>query len=477
MRQRGIHTQGGIKTPGIKALGAALLAAGVLATSGVRAANDAMVELLKVLKDQGTITPEAYEQLKAAAQADEEQNTAGQSEIKQAAQTLPKVETKDKLEIATPDGAFKWKLGGRIHTDAAFYNNDTGSGDTTTLSSGADLRRARLALEATLYRNWQLKLEYDFAGAGEVDDGLRDAYLRYGLMAGLPFSFTVGQFKEYLGLESITSSNDISFIERALPSRTFNDIAGGADGRRLGVGVNTRGNDLWTASAGVFGRNAAGETGEDDQSDPITFVGRLTLSPIHTENRAVHLGFAGSWLNPDDNDTVRFRQRPEARIGADRLVDTGDLAAADVARYGAEAAGVYGPFSLQGEYLRADTSGIGGSPDFDFDGWYVMGSWILTGESRRYEFEEAKFKNPKPNGIVGKGGIGAWEVLARYSSLDLSDESADGGEEDNFTFGVNWYPTPNFKFMANYVRVLDLEGGDFDGAEPDAFQLRAQAYW
>ncbi|MGH8480445.1 MAG: OprO/OprP family phosphate-selective porin [Gammaproteobacteria bacterium] len=461
----------------IKQLGTALAVAGALCTPGARAANDAMIELLKVLKEQGTITPEAYEQLKGAAQADDEQNTAGQSEIKQAAETLPKVETKEKLEISTPDGAFKWKIGGRIHTDAAFYNNDTGTADTTTLTSGADIRRARLALEATLYRNWQLKLEYDFAGASDVDEGLRDAYLRYGLTAGLPLAFTVGQFKEYLGLESITSSNDISFVERALPSRTFNDIAGGSDGRRLGAGVTTHGNDLWTVSAGIFGRNAAGETGTDDESDPITFVGRLTLSPVHTEDRAVHLGFAGSWLNPDDNDTVRFRQRPEARIGADRLVDTGDLATADVTRYGAEAAGVYGPFSVQGEYLRAETSELAGSPEVGFYGWYVMGSWLLTGESRRYEFEDGKFKNPKPKGIVGKGGIGAWELLARYSSLDLSDESVDGGEEDNFTFGVNWYPTPNFKFMANYVRVLDLEGGDFDGAEPDAFLLRAQAYW
>ncbi|MGH8536370.1 MAG: OprO/OprP family phosphate-selective porin [Gammaproteobacteria bacterium] len=462
--------------------GLTLTAGAVFFVPRADAANDAMIELLKVLKDQGTITPEAYEQLKGAAQADDEQNTAGQSEIKQAAETLPKVETKEKLEISTPDGAFKWRIGGRLHTDAAIYSNDTGTGDTTTLASGADIRRARLAVEATLYRHWQLKLEYDFAGAGEVDDGIRDAYLRYLHTAGWPLSLTVGQFKEYLGLESITSSNDISFIERALPSRTFNDIAGGSDGRRIGAGLNTYGNNLWTASAGIFGRNASGETGADedepDASDPITFVGRLTFSPVHTENRAVHLGFAGSWLNPDDNDTVRIRSRPEARIGADRLVDTGDLDAADVSRYGAEAAAVYGPFSLQGEYLRADINPeAAGGPDVGFDGWYVMGSWLLTGESRGYVFEEARFKNPKPRGIVGKGGIGAWEVLTRYSSLDLSDETVDGGEEDNFTFGVNWYPTPNFKFMANYVKVLDIEGGDFDGAEPDIFQLRAQAYW
>ncbi|MGH8554803.1 MAG: OprO/OprP family phosphate-selective porin [Gammaproteobacteria bacterium] len=462
--------------------GLTLAVSAVFCAPRADAANDAMMDLLKVLKQQGTITEEAYEQLSSASKADDEANTADAAQVKQAAQTLPKIETKDKLEIGTPDGAFKWRIGGRLHTDAAFYNNDTGSDDTTTLASGADIRRARLAVEATLYRHWQLKLEYDFAGAGEVDDGIRDAYLRYLHTAGWPLGITVGQFKEYLGLESITSSNEISFIERALPSRTFNDIAGGSDGRRLGVGVNTFGNDLWTASAGIFGRNASGETGADekepDASDPITFVGRLTLSPVHTENRAVHLGFAGSWLNPDDNDTVRIRSRPEARIGADRLVDTGNLDAADLSRYGAEAAGVYGPFSLQGEYLRADINpDVAGDPDVGFDGWYVMGSWLLTGESRGYVFEEARFKNPKPKGIVGKGGIGAWELLARYSSLDLSDESVDGGEEDNFTFGVNWYPTPNFKFMANYVKVLDIKGGDFDGAEPDAFQLRAQAYW
>ena len=159
-------------------------------------------------------------------------------------------------------------------------------------------------------------------------------------------------------------------------------------------------------------------------------------------------------------------------------MDTGDFDAHDVNRYGAEAAGVYGPFSLQAEYLRSAVNREdAGNPDVSFDGWYVMGSWVLTGESRGYVFEEARFKNPKPKGIVGKGGIGAWELLARYSTLDLSDGDVDGGEEDNVTVGLNWYPTPNFRFMANYVRVLDLEGGDFDGAEPEAFLLRAQAYW
>lgn len=457
--------------------GLTLAASAVLCVPRADAANDAMLDLLKVLKEQGTITPEAYEQLSGAAKADDEANTADSAQVKQAAQTLPKIETKGKLEFATPDGDFSWRLGGRIHIDAAFHNNADGTTEATDFDSGIEARRARLDVTATLWRAWQLKIQYDFADDGEVDDGLRDLYLRYLYKGVQPFSVTVGQFKEYLSLDSLTSSNDITFIERALPSRTFL----GSDGRRLGVGISTYGHDLWTVSAGAFGRNTSGEDfgGLDaEQSDPLIFTGRLTVSPWHTSNRILHLAFAGSWNSSDDN-RVRFRERPETRVtDVQRLVNTGTFDVDDMARYGAEAAGVYGPFSLQGEYLRAEVNrDVAGNPDVGFDGWYVFGSWIITGESRGYKFEEGVFQNPKPFGIVGKGGIGAWEVVARYSTLDLTDEDITGGEEDNVTMGLNWYPTPNFKFMANYVWVLDVDGGAFDGAEPDTFQVRAQAYW
>ena len=357
--------------------GLTLAASAVFFAPRADAANDAMIELLKVLKDQGTITPEAYEQLKGAAQADDEQNTAGQSEIKQAAETLPKIETKEKLEISTPDGAFKWRIGGRLHTDAAFYNNDNGNRRTPRPSpavstSGAPAwpwRRPCIA-------HWQLKFEYDFAGNDtDVDEGIRDAYLRYLCTAGWPLSITVGQYKEYLGLESITSSNDISFMERALPSRTFNDIAGGSDGRRIGVGVHTYGNDLWTASAGIFGPNAAGTTGDNEdsrrrvRSDHLRRAPHLVARPYGESRRAPRLCRLLAQPRRYRPGTVSA-QRPEMRVGADRLVDTGNLATDDVNRFGAEAAGVYGPFSLQGEYLWATNSGTDVDPDSRFP-WLV----------------------------------------------------------------------------------------------------------
>ena len=78
-----------------------------------------------------------------------------------------------------------------------------------------------------------------------------------------------------------------------------------------------------------------------------------------------------------------------------------------------------------------------------------------------------------PDG-VGKGGIGAWQFALRFSSLDLTDEDITGGKEENFTVGLNWYATPNIRFIANYVSVLDVDGGPEDGDEPESFQIRTQ---
>lgn len=84
--------------------------------------------------------------------------------------------------------------------------------------------------------------------------------------------------------------------------------------------------------------------------------------------------------------------------------------------YGLEFASVLGPVSVQGEYFSADISREGLDPDLDFSGWYAYASWFLTGESRVYKAKKGKFDRVTPRGIVGKGGIGAWEVGLRFST-------------------------------------------------------------
>ena len=60
-----------------------------------------------------------------------------------------------------------------------------------------------------------------------------------------------------------------------------------------------------------------------------------------------------------------------------------------------------------------------------------------------------------------KGTWGAWELAARYSTIDLNyaENSAvvanrvRGGEQDIWSAGVNWFPNPAVKFMLDYSRV------------------------
>jgi phosphate-selective porin OprO/OprP len=156
---------------------------------------------------------------------------------------------------------------------------------------------------------------------------------------------------------------------------------------------------------------------------------------------------------------------------ANDYLDTGAIADADGTQvtYGAEAAGVFGPFSVQGEYMRTmlDRSGAGNA---EFPGWYVFASWFITGEHRAYKASDGVFDRVSPNhNFLSDGGWGAWELAARYSSLDLDDAGVTGGEMDDVTAGVNWYLYPNARVMLNYIYANPESVGD-----ANIFQTRFQ---
>ncbi len=370
------------------------------------------------------------------------------------------------ISFETADGGFKFKPRGRLHLDTAFHDEDV-----QDLGDGTRFRRARLGFEGTVFKNFNYLFEYDFAGVGGVDDGtrgIRDAFVTY--TGFKPVNITVGNFKEPFSLEQLTSTNSTSFVERSLAD-TF------APARHIGAQVNTSG-EWWSAAAGVFGETPEGDvTLEGDEG--WDFTGRLTAVPFNQPERILHIGAAGRYHVPNDSaNALRFRARPEANVTDVRLVDTGVLTGAlttvnDFQSYGLEAAGVYGPFSVQGEYIKTSVDRDAGS-DLDFDSWYVFGSWFLTGESRPYKVSTGVFDRINPKGIVGKGGYGAWELLARYSGIDLNDGVFTGGAQKNLTLGINWYLTSNIRLQGNYIKVLEVDrpGNIADNDEPDIFILR-----
>jgi len=362
------------------------------------------------------------------------------------------VKTKGGLSVASDDGQFSFKFGGRLMLDAAYFDDDH-----TNMGDGTEMRRARFFAAGKLFGDWEYKAQYDFADGTDI----KDAYIAY---TALPSSkIIVGNFKQPFSLEELTSSKYITFMERALPN-IF------APSRRVGLGwkMNT---EQATFFASAYGQ----DVNKDAEGDEGYGVGaRATFAPINEKNRVIHFGAAGAWEtgneNEDEVESFRYRQRPESHL-AERLLDTGTLTGADGSvKLGVEGAAVFGPFSLQAEYLATtifeDENEGNMTDDTDLSGYYVYGSWFITGESRVYK-----------NGIFGrvkpKSPAGAWEVAARYSALEFDDGAVSEGELSNITLGVNYYVNPNLRFMLNYV-MAEAEYADGTKDEPDIIQMRAQ---
>jgi len=359
------------------------------------------------------------------------------------------------LRYASADGDEVVKFGGRIMNDWAWHSDDTGS-----FVDGTEFRRARLYAAGTLYGNVDFKAQYDFAG-GDAD--FKDVWI--GLKDIGPGNLKVGHFKEPFSIEELTSSKYISFMERSLPDAF-------APGRNTGAMVYDHVDDArMTWAVGVF--RTANDTGNDTAGNDgeYSVTARVTAAPIYRDDgrSVLHLGAAYS-VRAADGNSVSFAQRPEDHL-APKLVDTAGIAADGVDLLGVEAAWVRGPLSVQAELVQASVDATAGS-DPDFQGYYVMGSWVLTGESRPYDPKSGTFGRLRPESNYGDEGKGALELTARLSSIDLSDAGVAGGELDDVTLGCNWYLNPHTRVMLNYVLGNLDDGGA--GNDSDALLMRFQ---
>ena len=78
---------------------------------------------------------------------------------------------------------------------------------------------------------------------------------------------------------------------------------------------------------------------------------------------------------------------------------------------------------------------------------------------RPYNKKSGTFGNVPIAKTVNQGGIGAWEVSARWSNIDLNDGLVEGGEMDIASLGVNWWLTPVFSVNANYRYIWNTRLG------------------
>ena len=302
-----------------------------------------------------------------------------------------------------PDVDASARFGATLYLDGGHVDGDLPGGGWE-----GKVRRARI------YTRGRLKgfvgTEYKIEVAAEGNKVfLNDFYLRW-RPDRIADTLTVGYMDPPFGLQALVASRSRSLMEGAAPSSAF------SPGFRLGVeaaGTRLEPDLSWYVNLSSVGQRA--ETGDASQT-PVRATGRLVWRPWN-EEELLHLGLGVSTTAGGD---VHFRARPESFL-APYLVDTGDVDGTSTV-IGTEAAWSRGPLSAQLEAYYATVDASGDRGRLGFDGVYVQGVWIVTGERREYDRVGSIFRRVVPTVPFDPrhGGRGAVELAARLSWVDLT---------------------------------------------------------
>jgi phosphate-selective porin OprO/OprP len=337
-------------------------------------------------------------------------------------------------------------------------------------SSGGDtgtdsffLRRVRPIFEGTVYKHFDFRIMPEFGGGTTT---VQDAHLdiRYWPAAQLRF----GKFKEPFSLERLQSGADLLFIERSIannlaPNRDvgvqlYGDIAKGAVGYQVGVfnGV-------------VDGGSVDGDAGDDKD-----LAARVFAQPFRNRSssalqvQGLGVGVAVTTGKRDESMAgMIYRTAGRSPYFRYDLPVTGD---GTQTRWSPQFYYYRGPVGLMGEYAESKQAVREGTAraDLTHRGWYLQGSYLLTGEKASYRsVTPAKAFDPNSK------QWGAFELAFRYGKTTMDDDAftqgfadpaVSAGEAKAYTLGLNWYLNRAIKAQLNWERT-DFDRGIRFGAE------------
>lgn len=426
--------------------------------------------------------------------------------------------------IRSGDGRFEMSFRGRVQLDWAAYDqdqNDMGAGygpvgacaGTSTicdLGSGAVFRRVRFGVEGKFFRDFIYELRFDFGGSDVEGAGIINI-ARVGYV-GIPgLRIQAGALQPIVTMYDSTSSAELTTMERPLVVTTLVGNFGGDNGRR-GVEVTYQkegllydGDNFLITGAYTGDRvatNGTGHSGGASLDDERTqLVGRIAYRLWSDGVSNIQVGASAAQVlslqgtTPGGARNLQLRERPEIRVSGERWIDTGSIpleSGSPALAYGFEGGMNWENLYLAGEYYKYELDRAGSALDPQFSGWYVEGEWIITGEAKRYvaagtNNNIAVWRGPSIAAPWSMGGgLGAWSLHARYSTLDLNWNEGTvgvptpaggvrGGKETNVIVGATWYMNANLKMMFEYnmvdiERIAPVSGADtfVDNASLDA---------
>jgi phosphate-selective porin OprO/OprP len=404
--------------------------------------------------------------------------------------------------ISTSDGRLSFAIGGLWQFDMGGYFQHTYQNTQyPDLNNGVNLRRGRVYFVGE-FDDFTVNVTPDFGGSPDGSPTLYEANINY---TGIkPVTATVGYTHPFVSLEDATFPGDLLFLERPSIINIERSVAAGIQRAALGGNAAT---PIYFASAYLTGPVYGAQKDTLLNDEQLAVVGRLAVRPYYDEDWNLHVEFSGQHVfHPNENasgtpgesrTTISLGDYPELRIDFNELVSTGALSASTASVYGGGLGANWRNYLVQGEAYQIDVpqSRLPGvpAPGLGFSGGYIEGSWVLTGEPHPYDPERAAWARPKPdNPFSIGGGLGAWEIAARYSAVDLNSNvipglsqtvtgGVYGGRQQIGAVALSWYPNDWLRFMlqVQYVDVdkLNAAGTTQIGQHFETLAARAQAAW
>jgi phosphate-selective porin OprO and OprP len=353
-------------------------------------------------------------------------------------------------------GEFRADLHVRLHVDMRALDSEP-----EVAPDEFDLRRFRISLEGRIYDD----LEYEVdASALDKENPWRDVFLNYRKFRTA--EIRGGKFKIPFGLDQLTSEFSNNFIERSLIGTQI------APGRDKGVMVHGRvAGDRLRYLGGWFLHDGDNmlfleDLGQNEflEEPPVdnTIAGRVELTPWEpTRGLLRRLQFGVNFTRGTVDDGL-FGMR--GRTVREYTFFDPMYVSGERIRLGVDALWTPGPFSVSAEYNRLtdqrNGQGIGDVdlPDVIAQGWYLAGTWAVTGERKAGGIE--------PRNPIFQGGSGALELVARFDELRFSSDGTGGeppftnpraanilpNRDRVVTLGGNWYLNRYGRILFNAVR-------------------------
>ena len=379
--------------------------------------------------------------------------------------------------LRTADRAFYLRIGGYIQADARVFAGE----NEPSLPDTFLIRRGRPIVEGTVYRSFNYRLMPDFGGGVVVLD---DAWVEYRMLEAL--QLRVGKYKVPFGLERLMTATDLFFVERALPTLLVpnRDVGAELHGELLDGAI------AWFA--GLF--NGVPDDGNLDQDADHgkDVAARIFVHPARPFGvdalRELGIGFAasygkanGSLARPELASPASSGKRTFFRFRTGETLEDTTIADGKRYRFSPQLYWFWGPFGLLSEFVTSTSDVRRGETErrLTNHAWQVAGTFVFGGDRR--------FTGVTPHRSVGEGGVGAFDVSARYDELRVDPRAfptfADPATAErvarNWAVNLGWWPSPLSRFMVTFDRTTFEAADEAKGAvsAENLFALRSQVAW